>query len=129
MTLLALALNVNPCICCVCNKRLSPGTHLSLSREKQQKGLLAQFIKWLQLQAGPVQPTAMPAQVPESGQEGPHPCLPRASPRPPSSFGCCPMCQGYSYSQCPALSSQHSSSSLRNQSAISLCALSTESLP
>lgn len=36
---------------------------------------------------------------------------------------------GYSYSQCPALSSQHRSSSLRNQSAISRRALSTESLP
>lgn len=37
--------------------------------------------------------------------------------------------RGYSYSQCPALSSQHSNSSPRNQSAISRRALSTESLP
>lgn len=35
----------------------------------------------------------------------------------------------YSYSQCPVLSSQHRSSSLRNQSAISRRALSAESLP
>lgn len=56
--------------------------------------------------------------------------------RPPGPWrrlGCQSLCEahlpGYSYSQCPALSSQHRSSSARNHSAISRRALSTESLP